>query len=195
MISLCKNFLRRKGPQQSALAGFSSPDYSALIKGLRRNDPAATQNFDDIFRSGIIFFVTRHNSLGLHLNGAADKCKNLVINQLISQDLGSPSQVPAIVRATVKQLCFGSGRLPAIPKVKRGAELRLSQLGDLGRDALRAFYVRGETESSICERLEISESVFKSYKDEARSLLLGDRASTASKSRIRQAKSVTKGDR
>ena len=170
MVNTSEQTLHGLGSKVEASITSSSPDYLAIVAGIRRNESASSEQLEAVFRGGVEFLLRRNGASASSLGRLADECFTRVRAQIAVGVLLIPAELPKLVRNTLADIIPRPSSRPVdLEQTEQGNRV-LAQMGKRGVEAIRAYFVGGETPSTICARLNISEQTFEQYKEEAKFL-------------------------
>ena len=160
---------QRRGPKVNSFT-IPSPDYSAIVAGIRGDESSSFEQLEKVFRGGVEFFLRRSGASASSLGRLADDCFARVRAQVLEDVLFDPAQLPKLVRTTLQSfMARTSHHVLTFEQPEQGSRV-LQQMSKLAVEALRAYFVAGETAAAICARLSISEPQFEQYRADARFL-------------------------
>ena len=151
-----------------------------LVAGIRAGDEQAVLWLEDIFQSGIRYFLSR--ALGQHqLESRQREVLALVIKSIKENSIREPSRLASYVLTVLRQYISSqmTVSLHLVPEKGSHANVHvdairtlLANIAAVDREALHRYYVGGETVEQICRALNLISSRFHSVRNTTRAAVM-----------------------
>jgi hypothetical protein len=151
-----------------------------LVAGIRAGDEQAVFWLEDIFQSGICYFLSR--ALGQHqLESRQREVLALVIKSIKENSIREPSRLVSYVLTVLRQYIRSqmTVSLHLVPEEESHANVPagairtlLANIAAVDREALHRYYAGGETGEQICRALNITSARFRAVRNTTRAAVM-----------------------